>query len=198
MPHIKLKTDRSGKMPVKKTNQTLIFLRIAFLLGLIHISRLFGYNTPQAQLRFRQISINDGLANNKVNCIVQDHSGFLWFGTNQGLSRYDGYQMITYYDDPYDSTGLTDHLIKGLLVDRLGELWIGMEGKGLCVLKPDHWKFEEIRYDDDKQFNFSIALYEDNDHMIWASSRDTLMCVESGTHRILNYWHKPDSPDDNR
>jgi ligand-binding sensor domain-containing protein/signal transduction histidine kinase len=182
----------------EKRNGIMKISRIVIILSLIHFSWLTGQNTPQAQLRFRQITINEGLANNKVNCIVQDHSGFLWFGTNQGLSRYDGYQMTTYYDNPYDSTGLTDHLIKGLLVDRLGQLWIGMEGRGLCVLKPDQWKFEELVYDGNKHFNFSIALYEDKNDWIWASSCDTLMRIESGTHRVVNYWHKPDSPKDNR
>ena len=160
------------------------------LLSLLQFSRLSGYNSPQSQLQFRQISTNEGLANNKVNCIVQDHLGFLWFGTNQGLSRFDGNQMTTYYDEPYDSTGLTDHLIKGLLVDWLGELWIGTYADGVSYADLNQKKF--IHYSAEYKIphflnnNLVLCFQEDKKGNLWIGTEGGLTLINLKSNHEIN------------
>src|SRR2546426_11512331 len=79
-------------------------------------------------LPVRRFSVNDGLANNAVRCIFQDSKGYLWFGTNDGLSRFDGYRFTNY--------GLRDGLeypfVATIIEDRQGRIWVG--GSGLARL----------------------------------------------------------------
>lgn len=74
---------------------------------------------------FEHITIADGLPENSVLCILQDHLGYLWFGTQVGLVRYDGYSMKDYQTDPYDSLSISLGMIKTIYEDKSGDLWIG-------------------------------------------------------------------------
>ncbi|MBN1781681.1 hypothetical protein JW948_11185 [bacterium] len=161
--------------------------------GLLANSRT---SSIQAQLRFDHLTIDQGLAHNKVNCICQDSEGFMWFGTNEGLSKYDGLSVINFRHDPGDSNSLTDNLIKNLIVDRQGNLWIGVDGRGLMVYNRDQNNFTELKYDS-SVFHHTIALFEDAEGKIWTSSSDTLFCLDSKTRRIEGRWKFAESPEDN-
>jgi signal transduction histidine kinase/CheY-like chemotaxis protein/ligand-binding sensor domain-containing protein len=90
---------------------------------------------PQAdtvQLSFRQLTIEDGLSQGMVNAMVQDRHGFLWFGTKDGLNRYDGYRFETFRHDPGDSTTIGDNNVRSLFEDADGRLWVGTD-RGLDV-----------------------------------------------------------------
>lgn len=74
---------------------------------------------------FRQIKVEDGLSQSTVLTSLQDNRGFMWFGTIDGLNRYDGYNFTIYVNDPGDSTTISDNLIKCLFEDSKKQLWIG-------------------------------------------------------------------------
>jgi ligand-binding sensor domain-containing protein/two-component sensor histidine kinase len=74
---------------------------------------------------FRQIKVEDGLSQSTVLTSLQDSRGFMWFGTIDGLNRYDGYNFTVYVNDPSDSTSISDNLIKCLYEDSKKQLWIG-------------------------------------------------------------------------
>ena len=153
----------------------------------------------QAQFRFNYLTINDGLSHNKVNAICQDNKGFMWFGTNEGLNKYDGKNITVYKHDPLDSTSIRENLVKNLLVDSHGDLWIGLEGCGLNIYDQDKDAFIECKYNNGKNsFNYSVALLEDTNGFIWTCSTDTLFCLDSKTHQIVNYWKYSKSPKNNR
>ena len=76
-------------------------------------------------IRFTRLSTEDGLSQMKVSQIVQDDQGFMWFGSQYGLNRYDGYAVQSYHSDPADSTSLSNDLITRLYVDHRGTLLIG-------------------------------------------------------------------------
>jgi len=92
------------------------------------ISNLHIY--PQS-VTFEHLTVEDGLAHNSGLCFVQDNNGFLWIGTQNGLSRYDGYNFINYTHQPGDSTSLSDSYINSLYLDHSGSLWIGTNQGGL-------------------------------------------------------------------
>ena len=70
------------------------------------------------------------LPSSLITCITQDRYGYIWVGTEYGLSRFDGYRFTNYLHDDRDTTSLTDNIISGFLVDREGRLWIAC-AKGL-------------------------------------------------------------------
>lgn len=77
---------------------------------------------------FRHYSSSHGLSHDKVLSIIQDRQGFMWFGTVEGLNRFDGYTFTSYYHKNGDSTSLCDNTAISMLEDRHGDLWIGTTG----------------------------------------------------------------------
>lgn len=94
-------------------------------------------------LRFERLSIEHGLTQESVLTILQDRQGFMWFGTQAGLNRYDGYRVTTYRNDPRDPASLPDGYVNASLEDAEGRLWFGTKG-GLARLDPASGKF--VRY----------------------------------------------------
>jgi ligand-binding sensor domain-containing protein len=79
----------------------------------------------QSSLKFELLTADDGLSHNKVQCILQDAQGYLWFGTVYGLNRYDGYTFKVFENVPGDPSTLADNDIIGLYQDHKGIIWIG-------------------------------------------------------------------------
>lgn len=71
------------------------------------------------------LSLEEGLSQSNVRCILQDKTGFLWIGTQDGLNRYDGYNFRIFKNNPNDTNSLSDNMITCLLEDKKGFLWIG-------------------------------------------------------------------------
>src|SRR5690349_5963217 len=80
-----------------------------------------------SDIRFVRLGRSQGLSQQRVTDIAQDERGFLWFGTQYGLNRYDGYHFRVFKNDPEDPTSLCGVFISSLFVDRGGKLWIGCE-----------------------------------------------------------------------
>ena len=90
-----------------------------------------GAVSADEQVRFRQFSVEQGLASNTVQAVHQDHLGYLWIGTTAGLQRYDGYSFETFRQGEVPGS-LTSNDIRSLEEDHLGRLWIGT-GHGLAL-----------------------------------------------------------------
>jgi ligand-binding sensor domain-containing protein len=73
---------------------------------------------------FENITTRDGLSNNIVQSAFQDSRGFMWFGTLDGLNRYDGRRMKVYHTDPDDSSSVSTPWISAITEDALGDLWV--------------------------------------------------------------------------
>ncbi|NUN70836.1 MAG: hypothetical protein HUU02_14130 [Bacteroidetes bacterium] len=85
-------------------------------------------------LKFRHLGIEQGLSQSSVMCMLQDSDGFLWFGTWDGLNRYDGYTFVHYRHDPQDSSTLSNNSIIAMAEAPDGKLWIGTATRGINVL----------------------------------------------------------------
>jgi len=98
-----------------------------FLLIFILLSPLVyaSENLSTDDYQFRHFTIKDGLSQSAVLCIMQDRRGYMWFGTANGLNRFDGYNFIAYVNNPYDSTSLSDNEITSVFEDSQGYLWVG-------------------------------------------------------------------------
>lgn len=119
-------------MPYKKICLLPIFLLTALL--------VFADRFP-----VRSLGIEAGLSNNAVTCIYQDHRGFMWFGTYDGLNRYNGYSFDVFRNRIGDSTSLLSNSVYSIDGDRLHHIWVGGQ-KGACVFDPARDVFESLSY----------------------------------------------------
>ncbi|MHA2428483.1 MAG: ligand-binding sensor domain-containing protein, partial [Candidatus Hermodarchaeia archaeon] len=78
---------------------------------------------PPINIRFETLSMEDGLSQNSVITILQDYQGFMWFGTEDGLNKYDGHQFTVYKHDPENAETISDNLISKIYEDSSGNLW---------------------------------------------------------------------------
>ena len=85
---------------------------------------IFSEILPQTNISFNHLTVEDGLSQNSVYCIFQDSKGFIWFGTQDGLNRYDGYNIKVFKNIPDDSTSLNDNFIFSIYEDLSGTLYI--------------------------------------------------------------------------
>src|SRR4029453_286749 len=121
----------------------------------------------QERVPFRPLTIADGLSQNVVSAIVQDRRGFMWFGTKDGLNRYDGYQFVVFRHDPFDSTSISDGEITVLFEDSHGVLWIGTRGGGVNRFDRARERFTRVRTGPSRDI---VAIAEDSSGAIWVGA----------------------------
>lgn len=83
------------------------------------------------QAIFRHLTTGNGLSQNNVTCIVKDRRGFMWFGTQDGLNKFDGYKFTVYRNDPRNPQSISHNYIHTIFEDKQGRLWIGTDDGGL-------------------------------------------------------------------
>src|SRR5262249_541468 len=133
------------------------------------------------RLPIKTYTTADGLARDYIIRIVRDSRGFLWIGTSEGLSRFDGYQFTTYTR----ADGLPHHSVRDVLGTRSGQYWIAT-GAGLCRLNPMAGgaspKFEVYRPDPVfKNAHSATRLLEDRAGAIWCGTSGGLFRLRAGS-----------------
>ncbi|RPI75774.1 MAG: hybrid sensor histidine kinase/response regulator [Ignavibacteriales bacterium] len=127
------------------------------------------------EVRFKHLTINNGLSQNAVFAILQDHKGFMWFGTKDGLNRYDGYSFRVYQHNSFDSTSISDNYISFLFEDSHGTFWIGTLSGGLNRFKRESDTFEHIHYNLSSSLNINeseiLSIAEDSYDHLWIGTR---------------------------
>lgn len=103
--------------------------------------------SPGQSIKFNRISVEEGLSQNTVNCIFQDHQGFMWFGTQDGLNIYDGSKFKVYKTDPNDPGSLSENYVNSITEDRSGVLWVGTNAGGLNKFDRSHERFIHYYHD---------------------------------------------------
>lgn len=122
-------------------------------------------------LQFEHLSIEHGLSQINVHSILQDTKGFLWFGTEDGLNRYDGYNFVIYRNELNDPTTISDNFIWSLAEDSNGNIWIGTNSGGLYRYSYETDSFNRFVYDSANVNTISEnnirALYFDDANVLW-------------------------------
>ena len=131
---------------------------------------------------FRHYKNDNGLPNNTVMACLQDQRGFMWFGTKEGLIRFDGFQFKTFLHSPSVSNCLLNNFITAIYEDDDGWIWAGTP-EGICYYMPDNDCFCTIKSADQKITGLVLDVNADNNKNIWIATL-------SGTYR---YDKKSDS-----
>ena len=142
---------------------------------------------------FERLTIEDGLSNNSINCILQTRDGFLWIATKDGLNRYDGQSFKIFKNIPLDSTSLPENYVMSLLESRDGTLWVGTWGGGVCKYNSMYETF--MRSDSPSPLDDYIqCLFEDNQNNIWyGTTTGGLNKLNRKMGNIHSYNKKPSS-----
>jgi signal transduction histidine kinase/ligand-binding sensor domain-containing protein/DNA-binding response OmpR family regulator len=127
-------------------------------------------------IKFAHLSTNNGLSQSNVTCILQDRAGFLWFGTQNGLNRWDGYQFIVYRNDPKDPNSLSNNYIRSLTEDAQGNIWIGTWGGGINCLNQNKYSFSHFSHDPKRtnslSDNFVNCIRPDQAGQLWIGTEN--------------------------
>lgn len=159
----------------------------------------------QARQTFRDFTPNFGvfalpgeMKGNYVQCIAQDSVGFLWFGSQDGLHRYDGHSITTYRHDPLEENSLADNYIEWILVDSKGALWLGHYGKGMTRFDYATGKYTRYRHrpgDPSALSNDTVSMIvEDRRGFIWIGTHNGLNRLDPKTGRIKPFYSEAANP----
>ena len=131
----------------------------------------------EGPVRFERISTQHGLSNSTVRCIFQDSRGFMWFGTEDGLNRYDGYSFSVYRHDPEDPNSLASNDVRALAEDQNGIMWVGTWGGGLDRFDPETGMFTHFQHNPDLPWsqsgpssNYVVSIAEDHEGALWIAA----------------------------
>ena len=125
-------------------------------------------------VKFDHLTTEHGLSNDSVWGMAQDSDGFMWFGTFDGLNRYDGSDIKVFRHDPDDPHSLSGDAIRGMHVDQTDTLWIGTWGNGLNRFDRATERFIRYRHDPDDPRSLSHdavrTVYEDRAGTLWVGT----------------------------
>ncbi len=151
--------------------------------------------SSEIPMSFKHFSPSDGLCESSVDIILQDHLGYLWFGTSNGLSRFDGNKFSTYKKNQNDSTSLSGNWISAIYEDSQGSLWIGTRDGGLNLYNRYQNNFTRIKHHktDDFHLEYDIKfILEDNTNRLWVGFYNSLELFDRKEQRYIPYlnWKK--------
>jgi signal transduction histidine kinase/ligand-binding sensor domain-containing protein len=145
----------------------------------------------QDNLRFERYTIEQGLSNNWVRDITQDHLGYIWVATQSGVSRYNGYDFAVYRNVPADFTTLTDNVVNTVYADTYGKLWVGTSS-GLNLYNPGGDSFERIYHepgnDSSLPGNVVNELFESKSGDLWIGTNNGLSHYDRENHAFISQW----------
>lgn len=139
------------------------------------------------QLNFKHIGIEDGLSNSTIECIFQDHRGFIWFGTRDGLNRYDGTQIIS-YKHTSDSSSISDNYIRCIFESKDKKLWIGTSN-GLNRFNAELNSFQRFKASKSISAlsNNTVTSIAENERGLWISTYSGLNRLDQTTGKFETY-----------
>ncbi|UCH96254.1 MAG: hypothetical protein JSV88_05195, partial [Candidatus Aminicenantes bacterium] len=149
-----------------------VILLLTILTAVILPENVFA---QKDNIRFERLSLEHGLSSVSVYCILQDSQGFMWFGTEDGLNKYDGYNFTVYRHNPDNSASLGNDYVTSIFEDSDGSLWIGTRGGGLNQLDRKKEIFTRFQNQADNPHSLSnnvvTWIFADSGGSLWIGTR---------------------------
>lgn len=173
-----------------------IILAILFLFFFTVDSTPLSISSCLAE-KFEHITIEQGLSQSTIGCIFQDSRGFMWFGTQGGLDKYDGYNFTIYKPIPNDPGSLSGHEVNAICEDSYGALWVGTRC-GLNRFDPQKERFQHFNVVPGDFSSLScnqiLCLLEDSQGELWIGTVNGLNKYNRGKNSFVRYKHRKDHP----
>ena len=123
------------------------------------------------EIPFDLISVNEGLSHSYITCMIQDQEGFMWFGTLDGLNRYDGFNFKVFRHNENDTTSIANNTISSLYISPDGILWVGTDLGYVNKYRKETNSFESI--------SLNLIKKQDNPIKSFCASGDSIMFIAS-------------------
>lgn len=160
-------------------------MRPGYLLLLLLIIAKLGFS-QQPNYYFKNYQVSNGLSSNTITAITQDKKGFMWFGTRNGLNRFDGNVFKVFRNKTADSTSIGSNSILSLYEDKEEQLWVGTY-KGIYIYNPLKESFRPFNLIPAGEVRFIQA---DKYHNIWILSRQVLYSYNLITRKLNSHPYK--------
>ncbi len=164
------------------------YLRVLLILSIV-----LGFTTSgnSQEFKFSHINSEQGLSMGVVNCVLQDSRGFMWFGTQDGLNKYDGYNITVFKNNQLDSNSLSNNFINVLYETKNGELLIGTNGGGFDAYNLSTGKFIHhigVQGNKNSLSNNNVkSILEDKEGLIWIGTDDGLNSYNPKSKKITRF-----------
>ena len=197
-------------MSLKRLAHNLIFAIIlgALLVGSAHPTGAAAAGEVNAQsgwravgygagyMRFDHLTVIDGLSENSVRAILEDQQGFLWFGTQEGLNQYDGYDFTVYKSDPANPAALSDAFVTAIVEDPTGALWVGTYYGGLNRFDRETAEFSHFQPDPNDPNALPServnVLLMTTSGQLWVGTRSGLSVFDADQQGFTTYTYNPE------
>jgi diguanylate cyclase (GGDEF)-like protein len=163
------------------------------------LALLFGAAAPlvaeHRPLAFERLSLEQGLSQTSVLCVFQDRQGYMWFGTEDGLNRYDGYAFKTYKYDPFDAGSLPNNMVWAIVEDRSGDLWLATEGGGVARWDRATDRFVRFGQTSTELSSRTRTILAAPDGALWIGTKDAgLARLDPASGVLKRYVQDPNDP----
>ena len=166
------------------TISIVVFFAILLQLG----TKVYG---QYKSVKFSSLTINNGLSQSNVKFMVKDRYGFMWFSTDDGLNRYDGYNFTVYRHDPNNIRSLPSNNTGVIFEDRDGNLWIG-GNRGLSLYDRNTDTFTTLTSNKNNENTLSSddvnSIFEDSKNNIWVSTLSGLNLMDIKTKTFKRFF----------
>jgi ligand-binding sensor domain-containing protein len=177
---------------MKPSNHTAPFVDIKYFIQLFCLL-LFSLGTAAQRIDLTRVPLPNTFSD--LGRGTEDPQGYMWFASENGVHRYDGYHYVTWINDPLDSNSLANNIVATIYAGKDGIIWIGTESVGLDRFDPETGKFTHFRYDpyNDSTLNGNkiSAILEDKSGMMWIGTQSGLNMLDPKTYKITRYQHHP-------
>jgi ligand-binding sensor domain-containing protein len=152
-------------------------IKIAYIL-LVSVLPCFQVAAQKPDIRFENLRTEQGASQNTISFITRDRYGYIWFATDDGLNKYDGYKITRYRTNAKDPRSIGNNVVNCILEDSKGRLWIGVDQGGLNLYDRNTNSFIRFLYNDtvpsSLRDNTVRAMCEDAEGNLWIGTNTGL------------------------